>query len=64
MFCLRNIGIGVYFHDIGISSQDIPKEIEKGIDQPKAVEHEKEEDNDCEMEKVEIPTVVDDLPLA
>lgn len=30
----RNIGNGIYFHDVGVSSEDILKDIEKGIDQP------------------------------
>ena len=64
MFYLRNVGIGVSFHDLGISSWDILNETEKGIDQPKAVEREKEENNDCEKEKVEIPAIVDDLSLS
>ncbi|XP_050916570.1 uncharacterized protein LOC127131697 [Lathyrus oleraceus] len=47
----------------GISSQDILNETEKGIDQPKPVEREKEKDNVCKKEKVETPTAVDDLSL-
>ena len=39
--CPKNVGIHVSFHDICISSQDILKETKKGIDQPKAVDHEK-----------------------
>ena len=41
MFYSRNVGIGVSFHDIGISSQDILNETEKVIDHPKVVEREK-----------------------
>lgn len=49
----KKIGKGILFLDVGVSLQDILKEPEKGTNQPKAVEHEKEEDNDCEEEKVE-----------
>lgn len=61
---LKNVGKGVFFHDVDVSSQDILKEPEKGIDHPKVVEHEKEEDNDYEEEMVESLNAVDHLPLA
>lgn len=59
---LKNVEKGVSFHDVGVSLQDTLKEPDQGIDQPKTVEHEKE-DNDYEKEKIESPTAVDILPL-
>lgn len=60
----RNVGKDISFYDAGVSSEDILKDAEKGIDQPEAVKPEKKEDVDPEKEKEESPTKVDDLPLA
>lgn len=59
----KNIGKGISFNDVAVSSQDILKEPDDGIDQPKVVENERVEDDDCEEEKVESQVVVDDIPL-
>lgn len=47
-----------------MSSEDILKDTETGIDQPETVKPEKEEDDNSEKEKDESPTKMDDLPLA
>ncbi|XP_050902822.1 uncharacterized protein LOC127115287 [Lathyrus oleraceus] len=47
----------------GVSSQDILKEPDDGIDQAKTMENERVEDDNCEEEKVESPTAVDDIPF-
>lgn len=59
----RNVRKGISFHDAGVSSEEILKDAEEGIDQPEAVIPEKEDDNNYEKEKEDSPTKVDDLPL-
>ena len=61
---LRNIKKDISFHDASVSSEDILKDTEKGIDQPEAVKLEEEEDDNPEKDKDESRTKVDDLPLA
>ena len=61
---LRNIKKDIYFHDASVSSEDIFKDTEKGIDQPETVKLEEEEDDNPEKDKDESRTKVDDLPLA
>ncbi|XP_050876013.1 uncharacterized protein LOC127079673 [Lathyrus oleraceus] len=60
---LRNIKKDISFHDAGVSSEDILKDTEKGIDQPEAMKLEEEEDDNPEKDKDESRTKVDDLPL-
>ena len=59
----KDVGKGVVFHDVGVSSQDILNGTEQGINQPKAVDNEKKEDDNDEKEKGEIPAAVEDLPF-
>lgn len=51
------------FNNAGVSSEDILKYTEKGIDQPDMVEPKEEEDEILKKEKDKSPTKMDDLPL-
>lgn len=48
------------FHDVGISSKYILKDIEQGIDPPKAMKLRDEQDDYHENDKNESPTITDD----
>lgn len=48
---LRNVKKDIYFHDAGVSSEDILKDIEEGTDHPQVVEPKKEENDEHEKEK-------------
>lgn len=64
-FYPRNVRKGISFHDAGVSSGDILKDTEKGIDQPEAVKlKEEEEDDNSKKEKDESPTKMDYFPWA
>lgn len=61
---LRKVRKCISFHDAGVSSEGILKDTEEGIDDPEAVEPEKEEYDKPVKEKEESPTEVDDLPFS
>lgn len=51
MFYLRNVGCVFLFHDAELSLEDILNDTVEGIDQPKMVKLEEEEDNILENGK-------------
>ncbi|XP_050876014.1 uncharacterized protein LOC127079674 [Lathyrus oleraceus] len=58
---LRKIKKDISFHDASVSSEDILKDTEKGIDQPEAVRLEEEEDDNPEKDKDESRTKLSKL---